>query len=450
MFQPRRSIAALVIALGIVACATRDPGDPLSPGYNVYSPEQDIELGRQAAAEVRQQVDVVDDPRLQNYIKAIGQRLAEQPDTRPYPYEFTLINEDSINAFALPGGPVFVHSGLIEAADNEAQVAGVLAHEIGHVALRHGTSQASKSQMVQLPALLAGMVIGDNSALAQLGQLGLGLGVNSLVMKYSREAEKEADALGARIMALAGYDPLEMARFFEKLAAEGGSRPPIFLSSHPDPGNRTQLVQAEMQAPNFPQNQQFGYRTGNFDEAKQLVAQLPEPKTSPQMAQATAPPSAPSGDFRTLRARTFALAYPSGWQTYGNQSSNSVAIAPQQGLVRTSRGGVGIGYGAVLAYYQPRSNDLGGATQELISELRSINPTLRTAGGSRQVTVSGNPGLLIEMAAESPYGGVERNILLTVARPEGLFYMVFVAPENNFAQVEPAFEQMVQSIRFAS
>ena len=197
----RYTVCPLLLLLVLGSCATRQPGDPLSPGYNVFSKQQDVELGRQAAGEIRQQVDVVDDPELQQYIRELGARLAQQPQALDYPYEFTLINEGSINAFALPGGPIFIHSGLVEAADNEGQLVGVLAHEISHVALRHGTSQASKAQMIQLPAILAGAVMGQQSVWSQAGQIGLGLGLNALIMKYSRNAEKQADALGAQIMA---------------------------------------------------------------------------------------------------------------------------------------------------------------------------------------------------------------------------------------------------------
>jgi predicted Zn-dependent protease len=187
----------------------------------------------------------------------------------------------SINAFALPGGPVFVHIGLMKVADNEAQLVGVLAHEISHVALRHATSEASKATLVQLHAAVAGQAIGQGSTIAQLGQLGLGVGVNSVLLKYSRDAEREADALGTRIMAQAGYNPLEMARFFEKLEAEGGARAPEFLSSHPNPGNRVSAVRAEVGT--LPQRD-YHVSTGQFPRMKQLAGQLPPPKQSAQNA----------------------------------------------------------------------------------------------------------------------------------------------------------------------
>lgn len=241
----------------------------------MYSKQQDIELGRKLSAQVRSQADIVQNRTLQNYIERLGRRLAATPAASGYPYTFTLVNDNSVNAFALPGGPVFVNTGLIKAADNEAQLAGVLAHEIAHVKLRHATSEASKAELLQLPAAVAGAVIGQGSAAGQLGEAGLGLGLNMIVLRYSREAESEADALGARIMSEAGYNPIEMARFFEKLQSEGGARAPQFLSDHPNPGNRTQAVEAEIRT--FPRRR-YTASTGEFREAKTRVNELPAPR----------------------------------------------------------------------------------------------------------------------------------------------------------------------------
>jgi len=449
LMPPRKRYLSVLLAglMMLPACAGRKPGDPLKPGYNVYSKEQDIQLGQEAAAQIKQQANIVQNSALQEYVNRIGQRLASAPEADGYPYSFTVINEPGINAFALPGGPIFVHADLIEAADNEAQVAGVMAHEIAHVALRHGTNQASKSQLIQLPAVLAGAVIGDGSLLGQLGQLGLGLGVNSILLRYSRDAETEADALGARLMAEAGYNPIEMARFFEKLEAEGGSRAPQFLSSHPNPGNRMKAVEAEIQT--LPQHQ-YGFSVGSFQQMKTVAAKLPEPKQRPQQQAASAsagPPPAPTGGFQTYQADRFALAYPRGWETFGDRQSRVLTIAPRQGLVQTASGGVSLGYGAVLSYFTPNSRNLSAATNELIAQLRQANTSMR-ATGQRQVNVAGNPGLLTNMVSASPYGGTERDVVLTVMRPEGLFYMVFVSPEQSSAQLGDTFNQMLQSIRF--
>ena len=136
---------------------------------------------------------VVSDGQLQNYVERIGRKLVATGMAGDYPYSFKVVNDPSINAFALPGGPTFVNTGLLKSADNEAQVAGVMAHEISHVALRHGTNQASKANLIQLPAMLAGAVVGNGSMLGQLAQLGIGLGANSVLLKYSRNAESDAE-----------------------------------------------------------------------------------------------------------------------------------------------------------------------------------------------------------------------------------------------------------------
>jgi len=449
MRRKARLAITIVLAVLCAACAARQPGELIRPGFNVFTKEQDVQLGQEAAQQIRGQVDVVGNRQLQDYISQLGQRLAARPEADDYSYSFTLINEPGINAFALPGGPIFMHSGLVEAADNEAQVAGVLAHEIAHVALRHATNQASKANLIQLPAVLAGAALGDGSLLAQLGQLGLGLGVNSILLRYSRDAETQADALGARLMAGAGYDPIEMARFFQKLEEEGGSRAPQFLSSHPNPGNRVRAVEAEVRT--FPQRE-YQAGTGRFPQMKQMVAQLPPPRR-PQQQQAAAaisPPSPPTGNFRRLETDALAIDYPNGWQVFGDRGSAVVTIAPREGLVRTASGGTAIGYGAVLSYYYPPAGrlDLRRSTQELIAQLGSINPNLRVNGNARALRIGGSPAMLTPLLGASPYGGPEANFLLTVARPEGLFYIVFVGPRSHFAQLEGVFNQMLQSVRF--
>jgi predicted Zn-dependent protease len=245
------------------------------PGFNLFSKDQEIQLGKEAAGQVDKQMEVIADPELNAYISSIGSKLAAQPPAGKYPYTFKVVNDSSINAFALPGGPTFVHTGLIAAADNESQLAGVLAHEISHVALRHGTNQASKANLIQLPAALAGQVAGSGSMLGQLSQLGIGLGANSVLLKFSRSAESQADLMGAQIAASAGYNPVEMARFFKKLEGDGGSSGPQFFSDHPNPGNRMEAIENEIR---YMPERQYDADTGQLARMKGIVAKLPPPK----------------------------------------------------------------------------------------------------------------------------------------------------------------------------
>src|SRR5262245_60216334 len=420
--MPKRLLTIVMAVILAVPALARKPGEPLKPGFNLFSKQQDVQLGQQAAAEVRKQYQVVPNQELQDYIRRVGERLASTPEARNsgFQFSFTLVNDKSVNAFALPGGPTFIHTGLILAADNEAQVAGVLAHEISHVILRHGTNQASKANLLQIPALLAGAATGSN-LLAQLTNLG----ATAYLLKFSRGAESEADANGARIMSEAGYNPIEMAHFFEKLQAEGGSRAPQFLSDHPNPGNRVKAVQDEIRG--LPRHE-YGTSVGDFKRIKSLVAQLLQGRTQRNpLGASSAPPSAasrPSGSFKQLRGREFALSYPANWEIFGDNDAATVTIAPREGIVQGSGGGGGVGFGAIVSYYFPESQtrDLQRATDDLIHHLHAANPSMREVSSNRRrVTVEGSAGQVTTLASNSPYQGQnETDVLLTVDRPQGL------------------------------
>jgi predicted Zn-dependent protease len=220
----------------------------LRPGFNLFSPQQDVQLGQEAKAQVEKQQQILHDDRVTGYLTQLGQRLAQSPRAGTFPFSFEVVKDKNINAFALPGGPVFVNTATFAAAQNEAQLAGVLAHEMSHVALRHGTHEASKGQAIQLVAGLAGSATGGGM-LGTLARAGIGLGANSVLLHYSRDAESQADYNGALVMADAGYDPVQMANFFRLLETNNSEgRVAQFLSDHPTPGNRVQAVQQEVQS----------------------------------------------------------------------------------------------------------------------------------------------------------------------------------------------------------
>jgi|SRR5215470_10809658 len=279
----RKVTASLGIVLTLALLALAQGPHQFRPGFNLFSKEQDVQLGKEAASQVEKQSKIVTDAVVSNYVQRIGERLAATPDAGGYPYTFKVVADNSINAFALPGGPTFVHTGLILAADNEAQIAGVLAHEISHVALRHGTNQASKANLIRLPAVLAASMAGNGTMLGQLSQLGIGLGAGSVLMKFSRNAERDADLLGSHIMAEAGYDPMEMARFFQKLEAEGGARGPQFLSDHPNPGNRVTAVRNEVSY--LPQRSYSKGNTAELTRVQSVVKQIKVPPPRPPQQQ---------------------------------------------------------------------------------------------------------------------------------------------------------------------
>ncbi len=217
--------------------AWADDRTALKPGWNMFSPQQDVEVGQQVSVRRREANPHDERSRVDNYLNDLGQRLSAHAPGYKFPYTYKAVNDRAINAFALPGGPVYINRGLIEAADDEAQLAGVIAHETSHVALRHGTNQASKASAAQLPLSILGGLLGSNSTGAALAQLGAGFTVNSILLKYSRTDETQADIMGTQILYDSGYDPRAMAQFFEKLqAAKQGQEPSRILQRPPQPG----------------------------------------------------------------------------------------------------------------------------------------------------------------------------------------------------------------------
>src|SRR4051812_44473941 len=461
----RKKSCVAALGLFLAACAAKQqvplrPGEDAFPqphGFNQYSPEQEVQLGRQVAAEADAQLpELPARGPIQDYISTLGQNLAHQLPPNPYDFNFKVVNEKDINAFALPGGPVRVNLGTIQAADNEAQLAGVIAHEISHVYMRHATRNASKESIAQLPIAILGSIAG-NGVGGQLARIGLQFGMGSVFMKYSRDAESEADRVGAKIMYEGGYDPMAMADFFSKLEKEGGSGGPQFLSDHPNPGNRAAAV--KMAIAELPQRA-FNSPSKNFQEVKQVASTM-KPYTAEQVAQmqrdrqaklqqAAVAQIAPSGDFQMLRGGSFEVAYPSNWRVMKGQSS--LVIAPEAGVGENA-----IAYGVVMSGYTPQQPQaLEQTTQQVFRALEQSNPGMRALGGKSNMSVNGMPANVVNLVAQSPLSSqdgqavAERDVLLTLQRRDGsVLWMLFIAPEPHFNALEPTFQKMIQSLQVA-
>jgi Zn-dependent protease with chaperone function len=458
--QVRTLLTSLILAL-FLGCATKNivqaPTGRIEvqpAAFNQYTPEQDIEIGRQAVAEVNRQMPVLPDSNpVSKYVQQLGQQLAAQaPGPVKWPFSFRVVNIKEINAFALPGGPIYIHVGTIQAADDEGQLAGVIAHEISHVVLRHSTQQASKAAFAQLPLAVLGATIGQGAA-GQIAQLGASFGVQSLFLKYSRDAEREADLLGSQIMYDAGYNPFSMVEFFTKLEKEGGAGGPQFLSDHPNPGNRVELVRQAISK--YPRKT-YRRNSSQFEQTKSAVAKM-HPLTMQQVAQQQKQQPQgqigeinpqdvmPSGQFRNMDHSAFQISYPDNWQVAGDANS-AVTIAPSAGVAQNA-----IAYGVIINGVRPQSgrDSLDQATQDLLSSLQQSNPGLRVASNPQDIQLNGAPGKSVYLAGTSPLQGQrERDWLVTLQRRDNtVLYLVFIAPERDFGRLAPAFEQMLRSLR---
>ncbi len=460
----RLKVAAVAAVLMFtVACATHNivqaPTGRFQrqQGFDQFSPQQDIQLGQQAEREVSQQMPLLPDSSpVVRYVQQLGQALAAHaPGPNKWPFSFHVVNSKDINAFALPGGPIYINLGTIQAADDEGQLAGVLAHEISHVVLRHSTEQASKAQMAQIPLAILDAVL-PGGAGGQLARMGLSFGAQSVFLKYSRTAESEADLLGSQIMYDTGYDPYSMVEFFTKLEKDGGPGAPQFLSDHPNPGNRVANVRKAIEK--YPRKT---YRQTSlaFEQVKKEVANM-HPMSAQQIAQwqrqhgvaqAQGFSSAAvqtDGRFDMLNHSAFQMAYPANWKVYGNPNS-AVVIAPPNAIGQNA-----IAAGVIVGGYAPRDGEpLPQATSDLLHALEQGNPELQVASNGEQVNVNGVAGVAIDLvgpsAIQTPQGPLtEHDKLVTLERPDGsILYMVFIAPQQDYGQLGPVFQQMLDSFR---
>jgi predicted Zn-dependent protease len=270
--------AAAVVAVPVVALAIERIN--FTPGFNLFSPKQDIKIGEQNAEQADKQLPILHDAEVEDYVNHLGKYLAGFAPNKPqgfsYPWTFKVVNSRDINAFALPGGFIYVNRGAIEAAADEAQIAGVMAHEEGHVAMRHGTHEASEAMPFQIGLALFGGFLGSSSSVgSQLAQLGLSFGVNSFLLKNSRTAESQADSVGTYILYNAGYDPHAMAQFFETIEKKYPQQTIEFLSDHPNPGNRVKAVDDEI--PLLGPPRVWKTDSPDFEAVKQKLLAMPAP-----------------------------------------------------------------------------------------------------------------------------------------------------------------------------
>jgi len=562
--HPVMMAALVALMLTQLAWAQRTE---LKPGWNMFSPQQDVEMGQQVSRDAEKQVPLLNDSRVDNYLNNLGRTLASHAPGERYPYQYKCVNDRAINAFALPGGFVYINRGVIEAADNEAELAGVMAHETAHVALRHGTNQATKAYIAQVPLAILGGALGNkNSVAAVLTQIGAGFATNSLLLKYSRTAESQADEMGTQILYDSGYDPRAMAQFFQKIQEQDGSgRQVEFFSNHPNPDNRIERVDQEIgqlgnpvrgaktdsrefqniksyvQSLPAPRGQggtqnlagntgsgrgsryglqilsaQYGNNT-RFTDVRELLQsrvqndrlsfkvtnaamggdpvrgaktlrlsygwagrtydvtarenqQVSIPTAAQQQQTQTGTSSGTQPEWPSNRSTPFEnsvlrINHPDNWQAYG-QGEVTFTIAPDRGLVDDGRGNQALAYGLIVNMYEPRFTrnnqqqlqprgygqssgmSLEEATDRLIEDLRISNQGMRIIRSPENIRVDGQQALSTDLSNESPLGGRETNWLVTVARPEGVLFFVFVAPDGDFQSYNHAFRIMLDSVRF--
>ncbi|MGB8472994.1 MAG: M48 family metallopeptidase [Candidatus Acidiferrum sp.] len=455
--RKRGAVFAAALCFLIAPCA-RAQRTQFKPGWDIYSPQDDIQLGKQIAVDAERQLQSCNVPKVDAYLTNLGWKLIAKLPTEGvrYPWEFHCVNDEEINAFALPGGYVFVNRGAIEISGDEAQLAGVMAHELAHVVLRHGTAEATKAQAAQGFVGLLGAILGGNAGGTLLTELGK-FSAGGVLLRYSRSAETQADVMGTQVLYDTGYDPRALAQFFEKIEAESkGKSPPEFFSDHPNPEHRIARVQEEIEKlGGLPAKRKKD--SPEFEAIKREVMALPVVKRSTPAAGGyvpapAGPPPAPSASFAEYETSAYQVKYPDNWTKYGEKEN--VSFAPGGGVMESGDGHGGLAYGVIVSITKVPGNPHGAkalenATQDLITALQKDNPKMKVARQSGRVRLNGQPALSTYLSNDSLAGGHETDWLITAIRPEGLFSIVCVAPEKDYEKYDKTFASILDGVRFA-
>jgi Zn-dependent protease with chaperone function len=484
--RPVLLASALALCVPLVA---RAEDKPATPGFNLFTVEQDVEIGRQSAVEAERQLPMLRNGDVDRYLGRIVTKLAAQAPGARYPYAIKAVNDSEINAFALPGGPMYVNRGLVEAARSEAELAGVLAHEMSHVALRHGTHQASKAYLGQAGLGILGGLLGKNGGnTADIVNAVGGLGLNAVFLKFGRDAEYQADQLGAQIMAGAGYDPLAMASFFELLRSEQGRDPgklERFFSSHPPAADREARIRDQAGSLRLAQSRDVG----GFDRmrsdlrklapASSVAQRLTEPTTedsrNPASGRFELRVDEPSSRFQRFEQRDgfFTIEHPDNWRSYGSDPGFAVSIAPHGGVVDTGDGRQAMLYGVIVNHYAPFEGEtdrqrqsqqrnyapfedtagwrgsLEDATDDLVRQLIRSNSYLRAQDGQvRREQIDGASSFSVVLSGRSPVTGQdERVTVVTRGVSDGhVIYALCVVPGSGYDSMARTFTRMLRTL----
>ena len=483
----RALLLVLLVGTGLPGWARFTP----HPCKNAYTEQQEATEGQKAAQEVFKQMPVLpDSDPVSRYVQQLGARLVEHAPGYRWPYNFHVVNVEDINAFALPGGSIFVNLGTVQAAETEAQLAGVMAHEISHVVQRHATCNLTKERTPSILAgigqIAAGIIL--PGAAGSVVQQGIGLTAGLSFLKNSRESEKQADLMGTDILYDTGYDPRAMPQFFEVIQGKYGEGGAQFLSDHPNPGNRVGYVQDEIDT--LPPRASSVKTSAEFTRIKKIVTGM-HPYTAKQVqsgvwrqrggnasgagsgsgsgsgsgagaGQSSGPASGPGaesgalqrlspsqwqpqGTWQTLQGDGFTIEYPGNWR--GESSGSASLIAPPGGTGAQNA----VGYGMLSGRFQPpKLGDIATETDQLITQLQQGNPGLRP-GASSDVVVNGVGGRSVEATnSGGAGGGAERDWIVSLPEATGTVrYVIFVAPQVDFEALRPTFEKMLRTLKLA-
>lgn len=488
------ALAALAVAMVALAADPASGPTKIEPRWNIFSEQDDIEIGKKSAVEAEKKLKLINDPTVVGYVREIGGRLVAKAHGPSFPYTFKVVDDKSLNAFALPGGPVYLNRGVLENARNDGEVAGVLAHEISHAVLRHGTANASKASVAQTGlGVLGGLLgsLGRTKSYAGLITQAGGFGLNMAFLKYSRDAETEADVNGAQILARAGFNPEDMVGFFEtldKVTKADHSKTANFLSNHPTPDRRIERIRQEaallhvkpmrtqMTAGLAPVQTALGQKpaAGATTGTGTLASATKEPPPPPAPpVQAAAPlkvtVAPPAQDMKTYASATgaYRVDYPSNW-TVLEGGKTGTTIAPASGTPDVG-GHPEVVYGAIVNVYSNFGNDaakkekdedeadtgsaseqLDEAFQDLRAQVLSASPYLtKVKGSGRAFRAEDRRRRGFIFTGTNPRTGIAEQVTIVARQIKDgrIIYFLFVSPQSEADAYDATLKAMMGSLK---
>ena len=456
-------LIASMLLLGMPALADRTP---LRPDWNLFTVQQDIEMGQALVSEAQNTLTFSTNTFAHGYINALGTQLAQHAPGPKYPWQFRIYLDDAINSYALPGGVVYVSSGLVNTAQTEPQLATVLAHQIAHVVLRHGTRQASYAYAGGRTTTRPRVTVPNAMA-----RLDIGFYPESTVLRFSPQAENEADVIATQILFDARFDPRLMGTFLQRLNNQRAGDAAEFVDAHPG-ANRAANIRREMTNIGPLAANLRGDSPDLHTTQRNLTAELGGRYVDDRLSNRDnnrdddfiggRAPALPSTRSIVYNGRDLDFRYPDNWRV--SETPDGITVAPAGGFVSRE-----LAYGMRISTFEPRStgffgqnsltvpggqgvgrSSISSATNQLMDELKRSNPAMRVVRMQNRNPVDGQPAMYVEATNDSPLGGREVDWIVTVMRPDGsLYYFLGVAPEREINRYTPAFEQILSSARFA-
>jgi predicted Zn-dependent protease len=406
---PAAAVLAAVVALAAACSVNPATG---KQQLNIVSEQQEIEMGREADQQVVAQMGLYDDAEAQNYVARLGKALAAKSERPNLPWSFKVVDDPAVNAFALPGGFIYVTRGLMTHLTNEAELVSVLGHEIGHVTARHSVNQMSKAQLANI-GLIAGAIFRPDLAQGGLGQLA-GAGLQLAFLKFSRDDERQADELGLRYLQQARYDPRQMGEVFRTLERVGeeagpGAKVPNWLATHPAPANRAAMVQKAIE------NVSTTGLQVNAEPYLQVIDGMvfgPDPREG----------FFRSGTFLHPQMK-FQFRFPQGWQTQ-NAKTSVAALAPDKD--------------AIVQITLAQGNSPQEAARRFFAQ-----EGLRSGQGWTN-SIGGKPAVTGEFAANTQQGEL-RGLAAFVSHGGRVFQLVGYTPAARWGKYDGALRTTLSS-----